>query len=421
MQILIIGSGGREHALTWKISHDSRVDRLYCLPGNPGMAKLAECISLNIDDISGIVEFATLKKIDLVIVGPEYPLSLGLADALRNAHIATFGPGKDGALLESSKSFSKEVMRAAGVPTPKSIFVKTPEAAIVHGKEVGFPVVLKADGLAAGKGVVICHTDKDLSDGVAYLFNQLHADIVLVEEFVKGVEASYIVATNGEDIIPLVASHDYKRVGDGNQGPNTGGMGAISPTPYLSEQQAEYARDNIIAPMLRELRSRNINYRGFLYAGLIVPEGQMPQVIEFNARLGDPETQVILTRLDSSLLDIIIPLASGQKVTSPVVWSSNASVCVVVASEGYPNTASALVTGDIVGGLEEAESVKDVIVFHAGTKWRDDTLVTSGGRVLSIIAQGKQVSDALKSVYSACEKLNIRGAFYRRDIGAVNG
>jgi len=420
MRILIIGNGGREHALIWKISSDARVDKLYCAPGNPGIAKRAECIPIKIDDISGIVEFATLKKIDLVIVGPEYPLSLGLADALRNVQIATFGPGKDGALLEASKSFSKDIMRAAGVPTPRSIIVNTPEAAIFQGKETGFPVVLKADGLAAGKGVVICFTDKELLHGVEYLFNQLNAQIVLVEEFIRGVEASYIVATNGEDIVPMVASHDYKRVGDGNKGSNTGGTGAISPTPYLSSQQEEYVRDYIIAPMLRELRNRNIIYRGFLYAGLIVPEGQNPQVIEFNARLGDPEAQVILTRLESSLIDIVLPLASGDKVTSPVIWSTNSSVCVVVASQGYPD-ATALVTGDIINGLEEAESVQDVIVFHAGTKLRDDSLVTSGGRVLNISAQGKQVSDALKSAYSACEKLTIRGAFYRRDIGALNG
>lgn len=419
MNILVVGSGGREHAICWKLRQDERITSLYCAPGNPGIAEVATCVPLKVDEIGKIVAFAQASNIDLVVVGPEYPLSLGLADALRAAAIPVFGPGQAGAELEASKDFSKELMVAAGIPTPMSISVTSKDAARVEAEKIGVPVVLKADGLAAGKGVVVCHTEEELSSGLIYLFDKLGSPKVLVEEFIKGVEASYIVATNGADIVPLASSHDYKRVFDGNLGPNTGGMGSISPTPFLSDDQLEFARDKIIKPLLTELSRRSISYQGFIYAGLMIPSDGVPRVIEFNARLGDPETQVILRRLKTPLVDILLPLAKAEPVTAPVVWEEAPAVCVVIAADGYPNEP---VLDDVVTGIDSARMNDDVVVFHAGTRMRDqENLVTSGGRVLTVSAVGSTVTEALDRAYASCAAISIRGGHYRRDIGAANG
>ncbi|MCB0332523.1 MAG: phosphoribosylamine--glycine ligase [Bdellovibrionales bacterium] len=415
MKVLVVGSGGREHAIAWKLSHSSQVSEIYNAPGNPGMAKVGENLSLAVDDLEGIKSFCLQQGIDLVVVGPEYPLSLGLVDVLCAAGITTFGPTKAAAQMESSKAFAKEIMLAAGVPTASYERFTSQQGAIDYVQAQGAPIVVKADGLAAGKGVFVCQTVKEANEGIEAVFSEFESAEVVIEEMLQGVEVSYIVATDGTRIVPLAASHDYKRIFDGDQGPNTGGMGTVSPTPRLSVEQETEVLSRVIEPVLEELRKRGTPFCGFLYAGLMIsPEGEI-NVIEFNARLGDPETQVIMRRLESDLLDILYPLASSAKELPAVSWIPESAVCVTLASKGYPQSSH---KGDVITGIESAEANASCVVFHAGTSLSPSgELVTGGGRVLSVTSISDTLENARLQAYQACELISFDGCQYRKDIG----
>jgi phosphoribosylamine--glycine ligase len=414
MRVLIIGSGGREHALAWKLSQSDRCTALFIAPGNPGTAQCGENVAIAVDDLDQLVACVERLQIDFTVVGPELPLALGIVDRLKSAGKIAFGPTSDAAKLEASKDFSKQIMCAAGVPTAQALTVYTREEAEARVAEIGTPIVLKADGLAAGKGVFVCLSLADVQAALPQLFPGGARGAVLVERFLKGREASLIVATDGEQIVPLAPSHDYKRVHDGDQGPNTGGMGTVSPTPHLSEQQYQRAIGTVIKPVLHELRRRGIPYQGFLYAGLMVADSGEIHCLEFNARLGDPETQVIMRRLESDLLPMLYNLACGEAV-GEVTWSSNHAVCVVHAAEGYPDT---VLKGDVIRGVAEAEKLEQVVVFHAGTGLNQQrALCTSSGRVLSVTACGSSLHEARERAYQASQCITFKGGHYRQDIG----
>lgn len=415
MKVLVIGSGGREHAIVWKLKQSPRVEEIYCAPGNPGTAALAENIPLAVDDLNGIKKFAVDTAIDLVIIGPEYPLTLGLVDVLKAAGIRVFGPSQAAAALEGSKSFAKEIMVAAGVPTAAYATFSDRAEARAYIDTHATPLVIKVDGLAAGKGVFICHSTDEAVSALDEVFDTFNAAQVVIEEFLTGKEASFIVATNGQDIVPLAASHDYKRIFDNDSGPNTGGMGTVSPTPNLSRVEEARVLDSIMRPVILEMANRGIPYEGFLYAGLMIaPDGAI-KVLEFNARLGDPETQVILRRMDSDLFELLYALSSGAEVEIPQqIWSPAAAVCVVLASSGYPASSS---TGDSISGIEQAEGIGSACVFHAGTSVNaTGELVTGGGRVLNVTALGATVGEAREMAYRAADKIQFSGMQFRKDI-----
>lgn len=414
MKVLVVGSGAREHALVWKLKQSPKVTKIFCAPGNPGTAKIAENVAIPVDRIADLVEFAIAQAIDLTVVGPELPLSLGIVDLFRAKNLKVFGPTQAAARLESSKSFAKEIMVAAGVPTARYEVFTTEAEATAWTKSHGVPVVLKADGLAAGKGVYVCKTNYELRIALKSLFQELKATRVVAESFLAGKEASFIVATNGTDIVPLAAAHDYKRIGDRDEGPNTGGMGSVCPTPNVNAGQVEWAIEHVMRPVLQEMERRSIPFSGFLYAGLMVsPEGEI-SVLEFNARLGDPETQSILYRLDGDLLDILSGLLSGTPVYPK--WKPETSVCLVLAAPGYPQDVE---LGDEISGLEFAEAMPGATIFHAGTRSEGAKLVTSGGRVLSVSASGHDVEEARARAYRAADMIQFRGRQMRRDIGRL--
>lgn len=427
MKVLVVGSGGREHALCWKIAQSKSVGALYCAPGNPGIADVAQLVPLEVHDVDGLVDFCVRTTIDLVVVGPELPLSLGLVDALGARNIAAFGPTQAAAQLESSKSFCKEVMGVAGVPTANAKVVTNPKMALeVVGEFGGPPVVLKADGLASGKGVYVCFSDEDVRDAVENLYAEDGTRVVLIEEFLEGVEVSYIVCASGEFYVPLTSSHDYKRIGEGNAGLNTGGMGSVSPSPYLSADQEVVVQKSVVEPVLQEMCRRGTPFTGFLYAGLMVcPSGEV-KVLEFNARLGDPETQVLLSRLKSDLVNLLHGLVSGDEeglkagsaTDVALEWSQETAVCVVHASAGYPEASS---KGDIISGLEQAALVPKSVVFHAGTaRTSAGQICTNGGRVLGVVGLGGTLEDACLRSYQASDLIQFRGKQVRRDIGGSN-
>jgi phosphoribosylamine---glycine ligase len=419
MKVLIVGNGAREHALAWKVSQSPRVEKVFASPGNPGMASSATCIDYSVDDIPGLLDFAKQEQIDLTIVGPEYPCSLGIVDQFIEAGLAIFGPHQKAAQLETSKGFAKEIMTAAGVETAKYREASSFAEAQQIVAEFSRPVVLKADGLAAGKGVVICREESEVQEGLEYLFQKLDSDSIVIEEFIKGVEASFIVATDGTTVIPLATSHDYKRIGDGNMGPNTGGMGSLSPTPYLVQGAEQELVDTIIKPVLREMQKRGIPFQGFLYAGLILPQDGKPSVIEFNVRLGDPEAQSILRRWQSDILTDIEALLAGNATENQITWLTESAACIVKASQGYPASSR---KGDVISGISAAEEMPDVVVFHAGTALDEkDQLVTNGGRVLSVTAVGGNAEEALQKAYKGADLISFPGEQSRRDIGGPNG
>lgn len=415
MRILLVGNGGREHALAWKLSQSELLSALFVAPGNPGTAELAENVNIAVSDVQVLVDFSVRENIDLVVVGPEQPLALGLVDKLREAGVKAFGPIKAAALLESSKSFAKEIMQAAGVPTAGYRLVHDKHAANDYLKEIGIPVVIKADGLAAGKGVFVCHSAETATAAIDELYAVDAKRPVVIEQFLEGVEASYIVACGADQVVPLASAHDYKRIFDNDLGPNTGGMGTVSPTPNLTSEQEEWALERVIKPVLVELKKRGIIYTGFLYAGLMISESGQINVLEFNCRLGDPETQVILPRLDSDLLKILYNLTCGQTIDFEVCWSSDHCVCVVAASPGYPQTSS---MGDVISGVEKLKLNLATRIFHAGTATDSlGNLVTNGGRVLNVVGQGADHETARKQAYEALQQIKFDGMQYRHDIG----
>lgn len=416
MKVLVIGTGGREHALCYALKTNSEV---ICIPGNPGIAEEVKCVTnISADDVSGIVAFAEREKIELVVVGPEAVLSLGLADELAKKNIPVFGPTKAAAMLETSKRFAKEVMVKAGVPTAKYAEFDSLEAAQKYVRSNAFPLVLKADGLAAGKGVVVCQTLKEAEDALPELFKIPETggtkSRLIIEEFLSGIEVSFIVATDGERVIPLSTAHDYKRIFDNDKGPNTGGMGTVSPSPRIDIQRTNELLETIVTPTLEEMRTRGTPFCGFLYAGLMIQPDGKPKVIEFNCRMGDPEGQVLLPRFSGDFASVLLALATKQKLPE-ISFSNNHLVCVVLASAGYPTSP---IKGDEITGIEYAQSMPNVKVFHAGTK-KDENgkLLTNGGRVLNVVGMGESLTKARENAYRAVDMIQFRGRQVRRDIG----
>lgn len=433
MKVLVIGSGGREDAICWKVSQSSRVSRVYCAPGNPGTLRYAENVAIEATDVERLTTWAVANGIDLTIVGGEAPLSLGVVNNFRAAGLKIFGPLKEAARLESSKAFAKEILNCAQVPTPKGRVFDDYQEALRYVREQDAPVVIKADGLAAGKGVVLpdslAETEQVLHDFmVGRTLGEAGARVVL-EERIRGKEASVMAFVSGSSgsaassggIVakPFVVSQDYKRIHDGDAGPNTGGMGAISPTPVLGDERAQEVVDTMFIPVLKELQKRGISYTGFLYGGLIIDDAGVARILEFNCRLGDPETQVLLPRLESDLVDIIQACIDGHLENQQIVWRKEAACCVVAASRGYPVAGD---YGDRITGLDRCadDASSKSRVFQAGTKLLEDgSLVTAGGRVLAVSALGGNVGEALRHAYNGIAKIEFSGMQYRKDIGAL--
>ena len=417
MKVLLIGSGGREHALAWKLVQSPKVEKLWVAPGNPGIALLdkCECITLDVENLNLVADFAEENKIDLTVVGPEAPLVAGLADVFEARGLAVFGPSKAAAQLEGSKAFSKNIMAKYNVPTAFFKICDNLEDAKAYVEEKGAPIVVKADGLAAGKGVVVAFTKEEalaaLDDMMGdFKFGSAGARVVL-EEFMDGEEASLLAFTDGKIIVPMIASQDHKRVFDGDQGPNTGGMGTYAPAPVLTPALREKATEEILKPMVAAMQAEGTPYKGCLYAGLMV-KGDSVKVVEFNCRFGDPETQVVLPLLDSDLAEIMLACATGKLDQVEINWSNQAAVCVVIASGGYPESYE---KGKEISGLVQAAEAGSV-VFHAGTKSSEGKIVTAGGRVLGVTAVAENIKAARDKAYQGVEKISFEKAFYRKDI-----
>ena len=415
MNILILGSGGREHALLWKLAQSPEATKLYAVPGNPGMAELAECVAGSIEDNAAVVKLAQEKKIDLVVVGPEVPLMNGVVDALRAAGIKAFGPTKAAAELEGSKSFSKDIMKKYGIPTAKYEVFTDADAARAYIEKEGAPIVIKANGLAAGKGVIVAETKEQALDAVHEIMDDAAfgkaGSRVVIEAFMEGEEASLLAFTDGKTICPMVSSQDHKRAYDGDKGPNTGGMGTYAPAPVMTKDMVEQATEKILKPMIAAMVKEGRPYQGCLYAGLMITE-EGPKVVEFNARFGDPETQVVLPLLKGDLVKIMQACVDGTLDTAAVDWEDGAAVCVVMASGGYPKSYK---KGYAIDGLKKAESL-GTFVFHAGTAKKDGKVVTSGGRVLGVTARGGGIKEATEKAYKGVEAIRFTDEFHRKDI-----
>jgi phosphoribosylamine--glycine ligase len=399
VRVLLIGAGGREHALAWKLSQSPRLTELHAAPGNPGIAELGECHPVRAEDAEGLLDLAHSLDADLVVVGPEAPLVAGVADELRHAGIAVFGPGKDAARIEGSKSFAKEVMRAAGVPTAETM------------SEARAPCVVKADGLAAGKGVFVCRDHDELDSALREVARL--GDAWLVEELLEGEEVSVFALASGVHTTAFPAAQDYKRAFDGDQGPNTGGMGAYSPVAGLDESAAEELLETIHVPVLRELAARGAPFVGVLFAGIMLTDAG-PKVLEFNCRLGDPEAQALLPRLEDDLLEAMAGAAAGEAARSAFAVSDQAAVTVVIAAADYPARGD---SGTPIAGIEDADA-EGALVFHAGTAIHKGRVVTNGGRVLGVTGLGPSVEEARERAYEACGRISFEGMRFRRDIAA---
>ncbi len=415
MNVLIIGSGGRENAIAFKISQSSLLKKLYALPGNPGIEKFAECVSgISQDDNSAIVNFARNEKIDFVVIGPEAPLVNGLADELDRAGIKVFGCSAAAARLEGSKIFAKNLMKKYNIPTAEFETFDNPDAAKKYIREKGAPIVIKADGLAAGKGVIVAENLDDALAAVDEMKNFGAAgNKIVVEECMIGEEVSLLAFTDGKTVVPMVAAQDHKRVFDGDKGLNTGGMGAYAPAPVASEKVLKLAEEKILKPVIAALNSEGIIYRGCLYAGLMIVDGE-PKVVEFNARFGDPETQVVLPLLECDLLEIMLACVRGTLADKKISRSKKSAVCVIAASGGYPKSYKKNLP---IEGIEKAESL-GALVFHAGTAKKDGKLVTSGGRVLGITVIDDDLKKAVEHVYKCMEVIKFQDIHYRKDIAA---
>ena len=418
MNILVVGGGGREHALVWKLAQDSRTPRLFCAPGNAGTAGLATNLPIAAEDVPALVAWAKANRPDLTVVGPEAPLCAGLTDALQKEGLRVFGPSQAAAQMEGSKVFAKDVMVAAGVPTAQSRTFTDAAEAVAYVRQLGAPIVIKAEGLAAGKGVTVCATvaeaERAIRESLVDRAFGAAGARVLVEEFLDGEEASLLALVDGEHVVLLSSAQDHKRVFDNDQGPNTGGMGAYSPAPVVTPELLPVIEREVFGRTLAELRKRGIVYKGVLYAGLMMTKSG-PKVLEFNARFGDPETQVILPRLDGDLIPALEACIDGTLTASHVRWKPQACVCVVMAAGGYPGTYA---KGHEIQGLKDAATVKDAVVFHAGTKLQDGKVVTAGGRVLGVTALGATLQAAVARAYEGVGKISWTGAQYRKDIAA---
>lgn len=418
MKILVIGGGGREHAIVWKLSQSKVVDKIYCIPGNAGISEVAECLEIESKDISALLDFVKYEWIDLTVVGPEDPLAKGIVDVFQKEGRRIIGPTQAGAQIESSKVFAKDFMKRHKIPTAEYKIFTSYTHAEEYIRLKGTPIVIKADGLAAGKGVFVCQNYDEAVDALRIIMKEKvfgsAGDKVVIEECLKGQEVSYLVFTDGKSIVPMVTSKDHKRLLDNDEGPNTGGMGTFSPNPAVTPELEQEILETVIKPTIKGLKSEGIIYKGILYAGLMIVNGK-PYVLEFNCRFGDPETQVILPRLETDIIDIFMAISEQRLSKVNVKWSDEASLCVILASEGYPGKYR---KGLSIKGLEMVKGLKDVIVFHAGTKFNEEgAIVTSGGRVLGVTALGNDLQEARQKAYSAVGLINFEGMQYRKDIG----
>jgi phosphoribosylamine--glycine ligase len=420
MKVMIVGGGGREHAIAWKLRQSPKLTELYCAPGNAGIAALATCVDIAAEDVSGLTAFAVEKGTDLVVIGPEVPLAMGLADMLTEAGIRAFGPNIKCARLEASKGFTKRFLERHGIPTARYREFHDKDELLEHIGLFGFPMVLKADGLAAGKGVIIAKTAAEAREAIEDMMGRrifgAAGDTVIAEEYLEGTEASMLCFVDGGAIVPMESAQDYKRVFDGDEGPNTGGMGSYSPSLLMDEALEDEIRERILAPVYEGFKADGLDFRGVLFIGLMLTEDG-PKVIEFNNRFGDPETQVILPRLQSDLLDIFLAVTEDRLATRELRWSDRRAVCVVLAAGGYPG---AYEKGKEIEGLARADD--DALVFHAGTAFKAgtrDALCTNGGRVLGVTALGTTHEEARAKAYANAARIRFDGAQYRRDIGLV--
>ena len=418
MKVLIIGSGGREHAIAYSLSKSPKVTELHAIPGNPGISKLGQCHKGSVEDLIGILNFVEENNIDLTVIGPEVPLCMGLADLLEENGHKVFGPKKFASQLEGSKAFSKRFMTKYNIPTAKYFELDSYEEAVNALNNFDYPVVVKADGLAAGKGVIICENKEEAVDALKQLMVDGILDNagqkIVLEEFLKGFECSLLCFTDGNTIVPMVSSKDHKQIFDGNKGPNTGGMGTVSPNPFLDENEFnEIVKEKVLIPFMNGLKQENMDYRGVIFIGLMIDEGK-PSVLEFNVRFGDPETQSILLRLDCDLFDIMNAVANKELNKINVKWKDQHAGCLVLASSGYPNKYE---KGKLITGLDEVD--EEIVVFHAGTTFKDEAIVTNGGRVLNVCALGDSLEEVRSKIYKAAEVINFEGKYFRKDIGLI--
>jgi phosphoribosylamine---glycine ligase len=418
MKVLVLGNGGREHALVWKLRQSARVSKLYCAPGNGGIAEEAECLPVDLKSLESMLTLGERLWPDLTVVGPELPLSLGVVDEFARRRFPAFGPTKAAAQLESSKSFAKEFLQRHHIPTAPYAICDSVEEVRTALAHFHLPVVVKADGLAAGKGVVVANSKEEALGVAAEMFSGKMVGTagarVVLEECLKGDELSFLVFSDGERVAPLVAAQDHKRVSDGDTGPNTGGMGAYSTATIVDDKMRQWLVNHIARPVVAGMKAEGAEYKGVLYCGLMMT-ARGPMVLEFNCRFGDPETQPILMRLESDLVDALEASIAGRVSEGDFKWSSDASVCVVMASGGYPGTFD---MGKQISGLDQAASIDGVKVFHAGTSRRDGAFYTAGGRVLGVSARAPELRTAVERAYEACGKIHFEGAHYRKDIAA---
>lgn len=415
MKILVVGNGGREHAIAWALLRSPKVKQVICIPGNGGTAQLEGCrnMPMRVDDFEGITRFALVQGASFVVVGPELPLARGITDHLRKQNIKVFGPTQAGAEIEASKTWAKNLMIEAGIPTGRSQTFTDPEAAKTYVSEQGAPIVVKADGLAAGKGVIVAQTVSEAQDAIADLWEQGFHKLA-IEEFLTGQEVSVLALTDGKTIRPLLPAQDHKQIGEGDTGPNTGGMGVYAPTPLVNPELLQTIQKTILEPAVATLNARGIDYRGVLYAGLMIDSENNCRVLEFNCRFGDPETQAILPLLETPLHELLLACIEQRlEQMPPLQWHGGSAVCVVAASEGYPGSYR---KGFPIQGISEAEAT-DAIVFHAGTKYANSQTLTDGGRVLGVTGVGDNFEDAIALAYQAIDKIEFEGIYYRRDIG----
>lgn len=417
MKILVVGSGGREHAILWKLKQSSRVTELFCAPGNGGISEIAECVPINAMDIDGMVKFSREKSIDMVVVAPDDPLAAGMVDALENAGIRAFGPKKNAAIIEASKVFAKNLMKKYNIPTAAYESFSDSKSAFEYVKTAGLPMVIKADGLALGKGVIICNTREEALSAVSMIMEDKKfgdaGQKIVVEEFMTGPEVSVLAFTDGKTIVPMVSSQDHKRAYDNDQGLNTGGMGAFSPSRVYTEELQKECMKTIFIPTIKAMNLEGRPFKGVLYFGLMLTSDG-PKVLEYNARFGDPETQVVLPRLETDLVEIFDAIIDEKLDTINISWKKNCAVCVVMASGGYPKSYK---KGYEITGLESVSNKEDVILFHAGTKKENEKFYTNGGRVLGVTAVGESIETAREKVYKAVSGIHFENVHYRKDIG----
>ncbi len=418
MKVLVVGSGGREHAIAWKLANSRSVDKVYCTPGNAGMAEVAECIDVDVNNFDSLLDLVKNEWIDLTIVGPEDPLSKGIVDAFEKEGRLIVGPNKAAAQLEASKVFAKDFMKRYRIPTAEYQTFTSYTQAADYIKMKGTPIVVKADGLAAGKGVLICQTHQEAVEALNTImkdkaFGEEAGARVVVEECLEGEEASYIAFCDGETILPLASSQDHKRVFENDEGPNTGGMGAYSPAPVVTDELEEIVINKVMRPVLDGFKNEGVKFKGILYAGLMIKDG-VPKVLEYNCRLGDPETQPLLARMQGDFGEIMKAIAEEKLKDIELQWTEEVSTCVVLASEGYPGSYP---KGREITGLDKAAEIEGVTVFHAGTTFKDGKVVTNGGRVLGVTALGADLKAAKERAHEAIELINFEGMQYRRDIG----